>query len=535
MATDYGSYEWPPSGSGSGGSGTVTSVGLADGSTVPLYGISGSPVTTTGTLTFTLNTQSANTVFAGPTTGSAAQPTFRAIVPADIPTLNQNTTGTAGNITATSNSTLTTLSALSLPYSQVTGGPVLSGFTTDGVIYAASSSTVASTGVPTNNFALVGNGAGTPPSWQQLNLTAGVQGTLPSSNGGTGQNSSFTQFGVTYASTTTALATTAAGTAGFVLTSNGTSAPTFQANSGGSAITALIGDGTASGPGSAAFTLATVNSNVGSFGSSTSIPSFTVNGKGLITAASGNVVIAPAGTLSGTTLNSTVVTSSLTSVGTITSGAWHGNTVTVPFGGTGLTTLTANNVILGNGTSTPNFVAPSTSGNVLTSNGTTWVSAANASAVTNTYYSGFMASPAFWSTTSTSFTDPTNTGGNTLTQRQSNALTVTAGASNIPGITFTPSASTAVYLISASTVLYGTPAAMFAAQLTDGTTTIITSSASTGSSGDDIPITLTGIYVPGTGSAVTVKIQLATNIGTIEMSNVSTLAASIEWSIVQIK
>lgn len=62
-------------------------------------------------------------------------------------------------------------------------------------------------------------------------------------------------------------------------------------------------------------TLSTVNSNVGSFGSSTSIPSFTVNAKGLITAASGSVVIAPAGTLTGTTLNSTVVTSSLTSLG----------------------------------------------------------------------------------------------------------------------------------------------------------------------------------------------------------------------------
>lgn len=50
--------------------------------------------------------------------------------------------------------------------------------------------------------------------------------------------------------------------------------------------------------------------------------------------------------------------------------------VKVAQGGTGLTTLTANNVILGNGTSTPNFVAPSTTGNVLTSNGTTWVSQA---------------------------------------------------------------------------------------------------------------------------------------------------------------
>ena len=42
-------------------------------------------------------------------------------VSGDFPTLNQNTTGTAANVTATSNSTLTTLSALSLPYSQLSG------------------------------------------------------------------------------------------------------------------------------------------------------------------------------------------------------------------------------------------------------------------------------------------------------------------------------------------------------------------------------------------------------------------------------
>jgi hypothetical protein len=52
-------------------------------------------------------------------------------------------------------------------------------------------------------------------------------------------------------------------------------------------------------------------------------------------------------------------------------------TLAVANGGTGLATLTANNVMLGNGTSTPSFVAPSTNGNVLTSNGTTWTSAAN--------------------------------------------------------------------------------------------------------------------------------------------------------------
>jgi len=53
-------------------------------------------------------------------------------------------------------------------------------------------------------------------------------------------------------------------------------------------------------------------------------------------------------------------------------------------GGTGASTLTANNVLLGNGTSPVQFVAPGATGNVLTSNGTTWTSAASASPTTGT-------------------------------------------------------------------------------------------------------------------------------------------------------
>lgn len=54
-------------------------------------------------------------------------------------------------------------------------------------------------------------------------------------------------------------------------------------------------------------------------------------------------------------------------------------TLPVANGGTGATTLTANNVLLGNGTSALQVVAPGTTGNVLTSNGTTWTSAAGLS------------------------------------------------------------------------------------------------------------------------------------------------------------
>jgi hypothetical protein len=55
-----------------------------------------------------------------------------------------------------------------------------------------------------------------------------------------------------------------------------------------------------------------------------------------------------------------------------------GTTVTVGQGGTGAGSFTANNVLLGNGTSAFQVVAPGTAGNVLTSNGTTWSSTAPA-------------------------------------------------------------------------------------------------------------------------------------------------------------
>lgn len=120
----------------------------------------------------------------------------------------------------------------------------------------------------------------------------------------------------------------------------------------GNYITALTGDIAASGPGSAAATLATVNGNVGSFGSSTSIPSLTVNAKGLVTAASGNAVVAPAGTLSGTTLNATVVSSSLTSVGTIATGTWQGTAVDATHGGTAQTSYATGDTLYASASNT---------------------------------------------------------------------------------------------------------------------------------------------------------------------------------------
>lgn len=64
--------------------GTVTSVGLS----LPIeFSVTGSPITTSGTLTATWANENANYFFAGPITGAATTPTFRAMVIKDTPVL----------------------------------------------------------------------------------------------------------------------------------------------------------------------------------------------------------------------------------------------------------------------------------------------------------------------------------------------------------------------------------------------------------------------------------------------------------------
>jgi hypothetical protein len=70
--------------------GTVTSVGL----TVPSWlAVGGSPITTSGVLAITANTQAPNIFLAGPVSGSPAVPGFRAMVGADLPVPSLTTLG----------------------------------------------------------------------------------------------------------------------------------------------------------------------------------------------------------------------------------------------------------------------------------------------------------------------------------------------------------------------------------------------------------------------------------------------------------
>jgi hypothetical protein len=77
----------------------------------------------------------------------------------------------------------------------------------------------------------------------------------------------------------------------------------------------------------------------------------------------------------------TVTGSPVTTTGTLAL-TYSGTPVPVSSGGTGTSTLTANSVVLGNGTSAVQLVAPGTAGNVLVSDGATWTSGPNAGATT---------------------------------------------------------------------------------------------------------------------------------------------------------
>lgn len=100
----------------------------------------------------------------------------------------------------------------------------------------------------------------------------------------------------------------------------------------------------------------------------------------------------------------------LTIGGTLTlNGTINGSAaVGVANGGTGATSLTANNVILGNGTSAVQVVAPGSNGNVLTSNGTTWVSSTPAAGFSAAADNTFTGIQTFTGSTSKIAMIPTN-------------------------------------------------------------------------------------------------------------------------------
>ena len=221
------------------GAGTVTSVALSLPTSI--FDVTGSPVTSSGTLSATLDTQTANYVWAGPTSGGAATPAFRALVAGDIPDLSSTYLPTTGG-TISSNLT-------------ITGDLTVNGTTT----------TINSTTLAVDDKNIVLGDVATP--------------TDSTADGG----------GITL---------------------KGATDKTFSWSNTTDSWTSSEDLDVASGK------------------------VYRVNGTTV---------------LSGSALGTGVTSSSLTSVGTLTSGTWNATTIGVAYGGTGATTLTG--LVKGNGTS----------------------------------------------------------------------------------------------------------------------------------------------------------------------------------------
>lgn len=167
-------------------SGSVSSVGL----TLPnIFSVSGSPVTTTGTLAATFVSQTANTVLASPD-GSSGTPTFRALTSTDIPNLSASkitsgkanfTTSTTGvNVTGGTNSVFASTS-VNIDTADATHVGLLTALDWTSFNSKVNSSLTISTTPPLEGGGTLANNL----SLTVDNFTSTTDGTVPASGGGT--------------------------------------------------------------------------------------------------------------------------------------------------------------------------------------------------------------------------------------------------------------------------------------------------------------------------------------------------------------
>jgi hypothetical protein len=287
-----------------------------------------------------------------------------------------------------------------------------------------------------------------------------------------------------------------------------------DAGAGCGTITALTGDVTASGNGSVAATLATVNANTGSWGTATQGAQITVNGKGLVTAAA-NVTITPAAT--------SITAGALPGAVTVNNSNWSGtplaaSNVATGTSGANIPLLNGNNTASGTWIYTgtgPQVTLGANGGNigVLNVNGSTSGSAlitVQATAGTPTLTLGTSSgTPAV--TASSPLAITTATGNITCA-----TCVTSSGGGAITGVS--PIAVSAAGAVSISGA---------AGQVPNGVTGAFTATPTLGASGTLGSVTLgnatsgTATVQPVAGALGTVTASLPANTGTIAETNLN--------------
>ena len=142
-----------------------TSTNLAGGNNTTLLGALPYQSNTNTTSLLSPNTTTTKNFLVQTGTGTnGAAPVWGTIAAADVPTLNQNTTGTAANITATSNTSLTSLANL------VTVGTITSGTWSGsfGAVSGANLTSLNGSNISSGTVAAARLGSGTPSSSNYL-------------------------------------------------------------------------------------------------------------------------------------------------------------------------------------------------------------------------------------------------------------------------------------------------------------------------------------------------------------------------------
>jgi hypothetical protein len=204
-------------------------------------------------------------------------------------------------------------------------------------------------------------------------------------------------------------------------------------------------------------------------------------------------------------------------------------------GGTSTFTTKVQSATLGGSWTMTLPTAAGTAGQILQTDGTGVTSWSNP--ITASYAQVYVTNAATtWTSTGSGFNDGTIGGGtNAITVRQSSGITVTAGGSSVCGITFTPASTSAVYLVTAVYSAFNTAtSASSDFQLTDGTTVISFVGYFEQAPTSAVVVTtqtLTGIYIPGVVTPVTLKIQLG---GTATAKILTNGFTPVEWTIIRI-